>query len=154
MFPGLSWNYNTASHGAIIPTCWELQDAWLHKWLSLTETGKWVCSILHIPFLQKRVNASLWAWQRSCGVTFAKSSGLGKIPPRASLALSPVTHLEAQLLRNPRGDSALWSLMYFERFCYKNLGSKSSITNATVEANQFFYWQELVFFGEMVLLTK
>lgn len=37
---------------------------------------------------------------------------------------------------------------------YKNLSSKSSITNTTVEANQFFYWQELVFFGEMVLLTK
>lgn len=34
------------------------------------------------------------------------------------------------------------------------MGSKSSVTNTTVGADQFFYWQEHVFFGKMVSLAK
>lgn len=37
---------------------------------------------------------------------FAKSFGLAKIPPWALVALSPITHLEARLIRGRMGGSA------------------------------------------------
>lgn len=76
---------------------------------------------------------------------FTKSSGLVKIP---------LLGLPSSQPNNSPGSTAPGSLMYFWRFCYQNLATKSSLTNRTVEAKLFFYWQECVFFGEMVLLAK
>jgi len=44
---------------------------------------------------------------------FAENFGLAKIPPWASVAVSPLTRLKAQLVRNRLGGSAMSRLIHF-----------------------------------------